>query len=502
MGKATSRILGLSLILLVLGVGLAFGKDVVRVATSEKPVRFFACGPDGSNNADLSILNNIYDPLLIMQADGTLKPCLAKEYSVSSDGLVYTFKLRENVKFHDGSPMTSADVVATLDLGSKNSVGKALLINYSKAIALDKYTVEVHLTAPFAGFLNGIASRAALIFSKAYFDKVGVAGYLKAPIGTGPYKLGSISSDLFKLEAFPDYWNGPAKIKTVEVRIMTDASTQMIALENGDVDFVLSPSIASGLRLNKTKGLIFQTGDSAGRVAMLMNDNPGYPGSDKNFRKAVQAGINKKDLILGATEGFASQLDIDMCDSYSGRPSGFEVVQYDATKAKQYLKASNYKGEPFEMIVQTGTINETVAQIIQAQLMEIGINATVKALDTATFTDLWYAGKFGGMIRLTSSSLLDADGFLNTYMVGNYAPTDNNQFPRSKEIYDLGMKARAAQGEARKALYLKCVNIVTDEAYQIPLFSGVNTVAYNSDLQGIKIHPLNLMFFYDWSFKQ
>ncbi|MCE1195634.1 ABC transporter substrate-binding protein, partial [bacterium] len=251
------------------------------------------------------------------------------------------------------------------------------------AVALDKYTVEVHLTAPFSGFLNGIASRAALIFSKAYLDKVGVAGYLKAPIGTGPYKIASVSSDLFKLEAFPDYWAGPAKIKSVEIRIRTDQSTQLIALESGDVDFVLSPSIASGSKLNKSRGVVFETGDSAGRVAMLMNDNPGYPGKDKNFRKAVQAGINKKDIILGATEGLATQLDIDMCDSYSGRPSGFNVVKYDAQKAKEYLKASGYKGEPFEMIVQTGTINEPVAQILQAQLMEIGINATVKALDTA-----------------------------------------------------------------------------------------------------------------------
>lgn len=501
MKKSMFRVICFALGLLVCGTGLAFGKDVVRVATSEKPVRLFACGPEGSNNPDIIVLNNIYDPLLIMQADGTLKPCLAKEYKVSSNGLVYTFKLRENVKFHDGSLMTADDVVATLDLSSKNSVGKALLINYSKAVALDKYTVEVNLTAPFAGFLNGIASRAGLIFSKAYLDKVGVAGYLKAPIGTGPYKIASVSSDIIKLEAFSDYWAGPAKIKNVEIRIMTDQSTQMIALENGDVDVVLSPSISNGLMLNKSRGVIFETGDSAGRVAMLLNDNPGYPGEDKNFRKAVQAAINKKDIILGATEGLATQLEIDMCDSYSGRPSGFNVVKYDVQKAKEYLKASGYKGEPFEMIVQTGTINEPVAQIIQAQLMEIGINATVKALDTATFTDLWYAGKFGGMIRLTSSSLLDADGFLNTYMVGAYAATDNNQFPRSKEIYDLGMSARAAQGEARKALYLKCVNIVTEEAYQIPLFAAINTLAYRNNLQGIKVHPLNLLFFYDWSFK-
>jgi peptide/nickel transport system substrate-binding protein len=234
---------------------------------------------------------------------------------------------------------------------------------------------------------------------------------------------------------------------------------------------------------------------------MLMNSSPRYPGEDKNFRKAVQAAINKKEIIDGTTEGLASQLDIDMTAAYSGRPTGYTVVKHDLNKAKEYLKASKYKGEPFELLVQAGTISDAVAQIIQAQLMQIGINATVKAVDTATHVELWYAGTFGGMIRVTVSSLIDADGFLNNFMTGNYAPTKNNQFPRTKEIYDLGIKGRAAQGEARKTLYLQAVNIVTEEAYHIPLFAGVNTLAYRETLQGAKVHPLNLLFFHDWSFK-
>lgn len=133
--------------------------------------------------------------------------------------------------------------------------------------------------------------------------------------------------------------------------------------------------------------------------------------------------------------------------------------------------------------------------------MEIGINCTVNAVDTSTFTDLWYAGKFGAMIRNTSSSLMDADGFLNCYMATDYAPTNNNQHPRTEEIYEFGMAAREAQGEERKELYRQAVNIVTEEAYAVPLFAFTNTLSLNSNLQGAEIHPLGLIFLHNLSWK-
>ena len=142
-------------------------------------------------------------------------------------------------------------------------------------------------------------------------------------------------------------------------------------------------------------------------------------------------------------------IDIDMCPNYSGHPEGYEVVPYDVEKAKEYLAASNYDGEEFEILVQSGTMYDTVAQIVQYQLMEVGINCTINAVDSATFTDLWYAGKYDAMIKNTNSSLLDADGFLNFFMATDYAPTNNNQHPRTQEIYDLGH--RRSQGAGRGA---------------------------------------------------
>ena len=264
----------------------------------------------------------------------------------------------------------------------------------------------------------------------------------------------------------------------------------------------MSPAISSCLMLDTSKGVEWASGASAGRVGMQISNNEGNPSAnDVNFRRAVQAAINKEDVVLGAMEGYATILDIDMCPAYAGRPEGYDVVAYDIEKAKEYLAASNYNGEEFKILVQSGTVFDTVAQIIQAQLMEIGINCTVNAVDSATFTDMWYAGQYGGMIKKTNSSLVDADGFLNFYMGVDYAPTTNNQYPRTAEINELGMKGRQAQGEERKALYLEAVNIVTEEAYAVPLYADTNTLAYTTALSGVEVHPLGIVNIFDLNWK-
>ncbi len=477
-------------------------KDTVTMASGYEATRFFSAGPDGSNNNDLPVLNNIYDPLVYVKPDGSLEPALAESWSVSEDGKVYTFKIRQDVKFHDGSVLTAEDVAYSFDIAIQNSVGKALLINYDYSEVVDDTTVNVYLTDPYAPFIKGVASRAGYIFSKKHHETVGVEGYLKEPIGTGAYKfISAVSGDTVTLEAFEDYWNGAPKIKTVYIKTMSDASTQVIALENGDVDVLLSPSISSCINMNTDAGVSWDTADSAGRVTLHISTNEGTPGIDDNFRKAVQYAINKADVIEGATEGYATQIDIDMCENYSAYPDNFDVIEKDVEKAKEYLSKSSYNNEPFEILVQVGTTYDTAAQIIQAQLINVGINCTIQAVDAATFTDIWYAGAYDGMIRNTTSSLMDADGFLNFFMATDYAPTNNNQHPRTKEIYELGLEARVVKEDQRKELYAEMVNIVTEEAYEVPLFANTNVMAYRTDLKGIEIHPLTYVKFADWSFE-
>ena len=114
-----------------------------------------------------------------------------------------------------------------------------------------------------------------------------------------------------------------------EVSDVYKRQTQIIALENGDIDAIRSPSISSCLNLNEASGATWASADSAGRVTMYISANSGQPGENADFRKAVQSAVNKEDVVQGATEGYATIIDIDMCPSYSGHPSGYQVVEQD-----------------------------------------------------------------------------------------------------------------------------------------------------------------------------
>lgn len=225
----------LTLLTLLSIAGSACGetnKETITIATSQEPVRFFSCGPEGSNSSDYIVLYNIYDTLVQLTPEGKIVPSLATSWDISEDGLDYTFHLRDDVTFHNGERMTADDVAYTFDYNIGTAIGKALLINYTATDVIDDTTLVVHLSSPFAAFLNGLAARAGQIISKKYMEANGVEGYLSNPIGTGPYKLKSrTSGDTITLEAYDAYWGGEPAIKTVLIKTMTDVSTQIIALE-------------------------------------------------------------------------------------------------------------------------------------------------------------------------------------------------------------------------------------------------------------------------------
>ena len=470
----------------------AEGKDTIILATSGEPYRFFAQGSQSCGGDDNLVLSNLYDCLLFLEPDGSLTEGLAESYEVSEDGLTYTFHLRQGVTFHNGMPMTAEDVKFTFDTGFQGPIGAALFVNFESCEIIDEYTVEMHLTEPYAAFPYGVASRLGGIACKAYYDEVGEEGYMAAPIGTGPYTFVEyVSGDHTTMAAYEDYWRGAPPIKTVIIQTVTDTNTQILGLQNGDYDIVRNPSIDVCTRLDSDENVEWNSTNSTGRITMSMSEWTG-PASDKNFRKAVQAGINKDDINDAAFAGYAETLDIDMCSNYGGYVTvadGIEVVEYDPEKAKEYLAASSYAGEEFAIMVNSGSTLETCAKVIQAQLMEIGINCQVRAVDNPTYQDGWNLRNYEGAYIVNNlSSLVDADGIITGHRTDRWE--EGLHYARDPELYDLFMKGRAAQGDARKQFYVEGCNIITEEAYDVPLLNDITTVAYRSELKNVQAHCL------------
>ena len=504
MKKALSLILALAMVFALCSVAAcAEGKDTAILATSDEPYRFFAQSKQSCSGADNLVLSNVYDCLLRLEPDGTLTPALAESYELSEDGLTYTFHLRKGVKFHNGAEMTAEDVKFTFDYGFEGPIGTALFCNFQECNIIDDYTVEIILSSPFAAFPYGVASRLGGISCKAYFDEVGDDVYVKNPIGTGPYKFVEwVSGDHTTLVANEDYWNGEPAIKNIIISVVADTNTQILGLQNGDYDVVRNPAIDVCTRLDGVDSVAWDSALSTGRITLYLNDWKGAC-KDVNFRKAVQCAINKEDINAAVYAGRSEILNVDMCSNYGGfvtEADGVKVVAYDPEAAKAYLAESNYNGEAFTISVNSGTALESAAKIIQAELMEVGINCVIEATDYQTYSGHWANRTYEAYMLNNLCSLVDADGMYTGHRLDR-AAWEDRVFARDGEISELLLAGRGAQGDARTPLYVEACNIVTDEAYDVPLVNDLSTVAFRSNMEGVRAHCLGNYYFGDWSFK-
>ena len=475
-------------------------KDEVTFVVSGNPYRFFHLTAQGCGGDDNIVLANIYDNLLCLENDGSLSNSLAESYDLSTDGTVYTFHLRKNVTFSNGMPLTAEDVKWSLDKGAAGPLGGALLINFKECNIIDENTVEVVLTAPYAAFPYCVASRVGGIACKAYWEQVGDEGYSAAPIGSGPYVLTDYAAnDHITLTANPTHWRGEAPIKTVDIQLVADINTMILGLQNGDYDVMGNPSVEIVKRFEKDNNILTDVADSTGRISLYLNAWSGI-GQDINLRKAVQYAIDKDEINIAVNNGAAKVIDIDMCPMYTGHPhEGLNIVKKDVAKAKEYLAASSYNGEPYGILCQAGTDYETVAKVIQAQLLEVGINCKVEAVDNTTLRTRDTKRDFDCYLCNNLSSLPDADA-----IAGMFKPTRFPEpvwYPRTMEIYDLSQKGCSVPADQREPIYTTICNIITDEAYIVPLYNGITSIAYNAELDGVGAHCLNYYLFRYWNWK-
>lgn len=192
---------------------------------------------DYSTTVESNILDQIYDPLIWVNPDGTgePEPRLAESYEISDDGMTYTFHLRDDAFFHDGTPVTAEDVVFSLEMYQNSEYQGSQVDGLDHAEALDDSTVVCYMQYPYSPFLMGIGR--VHIASKDYYDK-DPEKFATQPVGSGPYKFTKRDKgSSLTLEAFEDYYGGVPEIREVEYKVIPDETTRSIALQTGEVNF-------------------------------------------------------------------------------------------------------------------------------------------------------------------------------------------------------------------------------------------------------------------------
>jgi peptide/nickel transport system substrate-binding protein len=352
------------------------------------------------------LTNHIYEGLYSLDAKSQPIPMLAESMpAVSKDGLTYTFKLRQGVKFHNGKEMTSADVVASLNRwGAQSTYGKTLYARVAEVKAVDKYTVEMKMKEKTAIVVISLAipNNAAAIYPQEICEKFKPAEKATEWIGTGPFKLAEWKPDRhIKMVRFDDYQprkeaaSGYGGRKVVHVNELLwmpvpDAATRVAQIETGELDFADDLDLNAYERLKKTAGLQPIVAKPYYWLVAVFNKKEGLMTNQK-LRQAWQAALDiepiMKNVAGGHTELYRMDSSLTFVENapWHTKIQGLPWNERSRDKAKRLLREAGYKGEPIRfMTTQEYKWMYDFALLSKQQLEDAGFNIDLQVVDWAT----------------------------------------------------------------------------------------------------------------------
>lgn len=361
----------------------AAGKEVVMAVAST----FTTMDPyDANDTLSLSIHKAFYEGLYGFDRDMKVVPVLAVSHAVSANGLVYTFRLRRGVTFHDGTDFDAGAVKANLDriTNPDNRLKRFnLFSNVARTEVVDRYTVRITLRNPFSAFVNVMAHPSAAMISPAALKKWGNRGIALHPVGTGPFVFAEWRpTDYVKVVRNERYWRpGLPHVDAIVFRPVVDNDTRSAVLRTGEAHFAFPVPYEQAALLQATPGIEVIGGPSIIARFMTMNVRR-KPFDDVRVRQAVNYAIDKEALAKVAFSGWAVPAEGVV-------PPGVEYAvklgpwPYDPRKARELLREAGHE-KGFESVLWSAynhTTAQKVIQLLQQQLAQVGIKVRVLALE-------------------------------------------------------------------------------------------------------------------------
>lgn len=467
---------------------------------------------------DFRILVNIYDGL-VRYADGTLEvePALATDWTISDDGLTYTFNLREGVNFHDGTPFNAEAVKFNFDrmLDEDHPYYDTgpfpLSFNFSAVDSvnvIDEHTVEFVLTEPFAPFLSNLAYPTGLIVSpQGVMDNVD--DYGRNPSGTGPYRFVEWQSNTrVVVEANPDYWDGAPALEAVVFRPITDANTRVAEMLSGGIDVMVEvpPDNVGQFEADSA----FEVHEQAGPHVWYVMLNARYgPFADKLVRQAANYAVNKEALVNEVLQGTATVSDSPIAPAFNwAYNENLEPYPYDPDMAGQLLSQAGVDSPEVTFYVTEGGSGMldpvTMGTAIQADLEAVGFDVTIETYEWNTFLGIVNPG-LGEDVDMAEMAWMTNDPdvlpFL-TLRTGAWPEEGgfNSSYYSNEEVDELLEAARVETDiEARGDLYKQMQEIVYEDAPWIFVANWQQNAVTTQAVQGFSLQPSFLLQLHDVS---
>lgn len=451
----------------------------------------------------LVVTLSCYDNLVKYKPDSSeIEGMLAESWEVSPDGLTYTFNLRDDVTFHDGTPFDAAAMVASFDRRTKVNQGPAYMFeNVASTSAPDARTFVVTLSTTVEPFLDFMACPwGPKAVSPALIEANDVGGDFAQEwltthdAGTGPYTITEfVRGSHYTLQANPDYWGTTSSFEQVRIEIVPDVTTQRLQLENGDLDVVTKGlPVADIESFAANPAFTVTVRPTALKVALYFNPNKA-PFDDVELRRAVRAALDRQALVGPTYKDYGSV-------STHFYPVGFlpdgvapeEHVQ-DIEMLKSLVAGLDDKTVDLAYDEQGGATDRRLTELIQAQLQAVGLEATVRGIPTSqafAMSETPEDQRPHLMLNVAGGDALNPDAQTRIFFYTGAAPL--NWFNYADAEIDAAMDAAASQSDSALAQegYVEVANLIMDQAWMANIADIKDPIITRSGITNV-VHDLS-----------
>ncbi|MCL2125493.1 MAG: ABC transporter substrate-binding protein [Oscillospiraceae bacterium] len=457
--------------------------------------------PLGVTGGFIGVLYGFYEPLWDTRLDGSRKWVLATGYDMISD-LEYTLTLREGIKFSNGNAMTAEDVMFSMELCSENPqfALNVKVIDFEKTKVTSDYTIDVWYTEFNASQEPGFPS--LLIMDKESYDELSLS---MNPIGTGPYVVTDyVVNSHLTLKARDDYWGGEVPIKNIQFKVINEDAQVINALEVGEIDMASIP--VAEVDYVKSLGYSVTAAPGGFNMVTMFSMLPGQPLESKEARWAVCHAIDRQAIADILFNGMSTIVDYpgsaNMID-YEPRFSNLSEIYsigYNPQRARELAEQTGLIGKTIRIITNGSTAYNTIAEIVQGGLLDIGVNAEIINYDQATyFPTMMDASNFEIAIfnpAAPSWMAVDVLAMYLTFIPLGWSGPD-------RDLYgELSMGAIGTANEAeRQNKLFEAIKMFSDLVPWYGLCESVGARAQNSELVGVEYFMPGSIYYQDISWK-
>lgn len=470
--------------------------------------------PHVYNPSQLIAQSMVYEPLVSYKEGGKLEPHLAESWNISQDGKEYTFKLRQDVKFSDGTAFNAAVVKKNFDsilMNRKNHSWLGFINFVDKTEEVDEYTFKMTLNQVYYPTLQELSVVRPVRF-------LGVAGFpddgdtskgVKVSVGTGPWMLSDYKKDeSAEYTRNPNYWGDKPKVDKIIVKIIPDGETRVLAFEKNELDLIYGEGVISMdafKQLKESDKYETSLSEPIATRELVMNTTNDIL-ADIKVRLALHHGFNKQAMVDGVTGGLEEKADNLLSKNLPYTNVEVKPLEYDVEKAKAYLEEAGWtlpagksirekNGKELELELlyeKTDQIQKPMAETLQSEWGAIGVKLNITGLDIATNIKRLRAAEFDLYFWSNYGAPYDPHSFINVTSEKGFGISESlSSLPMKQELDQQVREALLSTDESkREQLYSSILNTLQEQASFLPISYIKKTAVYQKDVEGF-IFPAN-----------